>query len=81
MVDLLKAFYSEKQCRQNNRYKLPCKIWSQTRLNDVIPSFYYSYWFGNISTLNGNNKGIRWIFFPNLEDLDYAEDIALISHL
>ena len=33
------------------------------------------------STLNGNNTGIRWTLLTNLEDLDYADDLALLSHL
>ena len=33
------------------------------------------------STLNRNNTGIRWTLFTSLEDLDYADDLALLSHL
>ena len=33
------------------------------------------------STLNGENTGIRWTLFSNLKDLDYANDLALLSHL
>ena len=33
------------------------------------------------SALSGNNTGIRWTLFTSLEDLDYADDLALLSHL
>lgn len=33
------------------------------------------------STLSEDNTGIRWTIFSNLEDLDYADDLALQSHL
>ncbi|XP_062618932.1 uncharacterized protein LOC134280533 [Saccostrea cucullata] len=33
------------------------------------------------STLSDENTGIRWTFFNKLEDLDYADDLALLSHL
>ena len=33
------------------------------------------------STLKGENTGIRWTLISNLEDLDYADDLALLSHL
>lgn len=33
------------------------------------------------STLNENNTGIRWTRFSNLEDLDYADDLASLTHL
>ena len=33
------------------------------------------------SSLGEGNTGIRWTLFTNLEDLDYADDLALMSHL
>ena len=27
-----------------------------------------------------NNRGIRWNLFTNLDDLDFADDLALLSH-
>ena len=33
------------------------------------------------STLKGENTDIRWTLLSILEDLDYADDPALLSHL
>ena len=33
------------------------------------------------SSLSEGNTGIRWTFFTHLEDLDYADDFALLLHL
>lgn len=33
------------------------------------------------STLSSDNTGRRWTLFTSLEDLDYADDLALLSHL
>lgn len=33
------------------------------------------------STLSSDNTGRRWALFTSLEDLDYADDLALLSHL
>ena len=30
------------------------------------------------STLKGENTGIRWTLLSNLEDIDYADDLALL---
>jgi hypothetical protein len=27
-----------------------------------------------------SQRGIRWSFFSSLEDLDFADDLALLSH-
>ena len=32
------------------------------------------------STMSNTNNGIRWTLTSNLEDIDYADDLALISH-
>lgn len=34
-----------------------------------------------VSTLSEDNTSIRWTIFSNLEDLDYADDLALLSYL
>ncbi|GFS18255.1 endonuclease-reverse transcriptase [Elysia marginata] len=31
-------------------------------------------------TTEDQNRGIRWDLFTNLEDLDFADDLALLSH-
>ena len=31
-------------------------------------------------TVQNSNTGIRWTLFSNLEDIDYADDLALLSH-
>ena len=31
-------------------------------------------------TTQDKNRGIRWNLFTNLDDLDFADDIALLSH-
>lgn len=33
------------------------------------------------STFSEDYTGIRWTIFSNLEDIDYADDLALLSHL
>lgn len=33
------------------------------------------------STLGEDNTGIRWTIFSNLEDLYYADDLVLLSHM
>ncbi|XP_062615092.1 uncharacterized protein LOC134276790 [Saccostrea cucullata] len=56
--------------------ELSCKIRSETALLFIIAV----YWVMR-SFLSDENTGIRWTFFSKPEELDYADDLAILSHL
>ena len=58
-----------------------CKVKTGVKQGDVMSGFIFLLvvdWIMRRTTENGNT-GIRWKFMSKLEDLDFADDIALLS--
>ena len=50
-------------------------------MHDVSIAFQHHHRLGNETNNTGQKKtGIRWNLFTNLDDLNFADDLALLSH-
>lgn len=82
IVDLIKAFYTQFRCTIGNTSDTYFLVKSGVRQGCMMSALLFILAIDWVmkSTLNGSNTGIRWTLFTNLEDLDYADDLALLSH-
>lgn len=53
---------------------------SSSRLPFITLFVPASYWLDNEKTTEGVKNGIQWTLWSQLEDLDFADDIALLAH-
>ena len=76
-------FYVNFKCSVGNTSNTSFIVKSGVRQGCVMSSILFIISVDWIlrSSLTGGNTGIRWTLFTHLEDLDYADDIALLSHL
>jgi hypothetical protein len=83
LVDLLKAFYAEFKCSVGSSPNTSFHVKSGVRQGCVMLALLFIIavdWVMR-STLSEDNTGIRWTLFNIIEDLDYADDLVLLSHL
>ena len=83
IVNLIIAFNSNFKCTVGKSSDTGFLVKSVVRQGCVMSSLLFilaADWVMR-STLKGENTGIRWTLFSNLEDPDYADDLALVSHL
>lgn len=80
LVDLIKAFYTEFRYSVGRSSNTSFLVKSGVTQGCVMSSLLFIIavdWVMR-SALSGNNTGIRWTLFTSLEDLDYADDLALL---
>ena len=82
IVQLIKAFYTNFKCTVGTSPGTGFEVKSGVRQGCVMSSllFILSIDWVMRSTMNRNNRGIRWTLLSSLEDIDYADDLALLSH-
>ena len=83
IVNLIKAFYSNFKCTVCKSTDMNSLVKFGVRQGCVMSSLLFILavdWVMR-STRKGENTDIRWNLLSNLEDLDYADDPALLSHL
>lgn len=80
--DLVKAFYTELKwtigSSSNKSFFVESGVWQGYVMSALL--FIIAVDLVMRSTFI-DNTGIRWTILSNLEDLDYADDLALLSHL
>lgn len=83
IVQLVRMFYTEFKCSVGDSKDISFHVKSGVRQGCVMSSllFILSIDWVMRSSLSEGNTGIRWTLFSHLEDLDYADDLALLSHL
>ena len=83
IVNLIKAFNSNFKGTVGKSTDTSFLVKSGVRQGCVMSSLLFMLavdWVMR-STLKGENTGIRWTLLSYLEDLDYADALALLSHL
>jgi hypothetical protein len=83
LVDQIKAFYAEFKCSIGSSSNTSLHVKSGVRQECMMSALLFIIavdWVMR-STLSEDNTGIRWTLLSKLEDLVYADDLALLSHL
>ncbi|KAL5007014.1 hypothetical protein ScPMuIL_015820 [Solemya velum] len=83
IVQLVRMFYTEFKCSVGDSKDISFHVKSGVRQGCVMSSllFILSIDWVMRSSLSDKNAGIRWTLFSYLEDLDHADDLALLSNL
>lgn len=82
IIQLIKAFYDNFKCTVDSDPDTSFLVKSGVRQGCVMSSLLFIIavdWVMK-STMSNTNNGIRWTLTSNLEDIDYADDLALVSH-
>ena len=81
LVCVIKSFYANFTCRVGNSYN-SIEVKTGVRQGCVMssPPFNHAIDWVMHQTTEDQNRGIRWTLFSFLEDLDFADDLALLSH-
>ena len=81
IVSTIQSFYNNFNCRVgNSQHSFP--VLSGVRQGCVMSSLLFNITIDRVmrQTTQDKNRGIRWNLFTNLDDLDFADDLALLSH-
>ena len=81
IVSTIQSFYNNFKCRVgNSQHSLP--VLSGVRQGCVMSALLFNITIDWVmrQTTQVKNRGIRWNLFTNLDDLDFADDFALLSH-
>ena len=81
LVLVMKSFYDNFTCRVgNSNYNFQVK--TGVKQGCVMSALLFSIAIDWVMrrTTKDQKRGLRWTVFSTLEDLDYADDIALLSH-
>ena len=81
IVSTIQSFYNNFNCRVgNSQHRFP--VLSGVRQGCVMSALLFNITIDWVmrQTTQDKNRGIRWKLFTNLNDLDFADDLALLSH-
>ncbi len=81
IVDFIKTFYTNFKCRVGNS-SLAFQVKTGVRQECVMSALLFNIVIDWVMcrTTEEKARGIRWTLFSALEDLDFADDLALVSH-
>ena len=83
IVQLIKQLYTNFSCTINSEADTSFVVKSGVRQGYVMSSVLFIItidWVMRTTLTEGNNTGLRWTLCTTLEDTDYADDFALLSH-
>ncbi|KAL0188422.1 hypothetical protein M9458_015521, partial [Cirrhinus mrigala] len=83
-ISLIKCTYQDMTCRVAHAGQMPdsFKVRTGVRQGCLLSSFLFLLvidWIMKMTTA-GRNNGIQWTPWTQLEDLNFADDLALLSH-
>ena len=81
IIDIIKGFYNNFTCRVDNS-EISFEVKSGVRQGCAMSAMLYDMtidWLKRRTT-EDQSRGIRLTLFSTLEDLDFADDLALVSH-
>ena len=81
IVSTIQSFYNNFNCRVgNSQHSFP--VLSGVRQGCVMSALLFNITIDWVmrQTAQDKKRGIRWNLFTNLDDLDFADDLALLSH-
>nr|KAG5700914.1 hypothetical protein BaRGS_012321 [Batillaria attramentaria] len=81
IVLVIKSFYNNFKCRIGNR-ESSFRVKTGVRKGCSMSALLFNLtidWVMRRTTAD-QSRGIRWTLFSTLEDLDFADDLALVSH-
>ena len=81
IVELIKSFYNNFQCtvgRSNSSFEVKTGVRQGCVMSALLFNLVIDWVMRN--TTEDEARGIRWDLFSKLEDLDFADDLALLSH-
>jgi hypothetical protein len=81
IVDIIKSFYNNFTCRVGNS-KTSFDVKTGVRQGCAMSAMLFNMTIDWVMrrTTEDQSRGIRWTLFSTLEDLDFADDLALVSH-
>ena len=81
-MQLIKQFYTNFSCTINSEADTSFLVKSGVRQGCAMSSvlFIIAVDWVMRTTLTEGNTGLRWTLCTTLEDTDYADDLALLSH-
>ncbi|RUS74991.1 hypothetical protein EGW08_017258 [Elysia chlorotica] len=81
IVLIIKSFYSNFRCRVGNS-STSFEVKTGVRQGCVMSALLFNITIDWVMrrTTEDKSRGIRWNLFSTLEDLDFADDLALLSH-
>ena len=81
IIEIIKSFYNNFTCRVDNS-EISFEVKSGVRKGCAMSAMLYNMTIDWLMrhTIEDQSRGIRLTLFSTLEDLDFAYDLALVSH-
>ena len=86
IIRLIRTTYETSTCQvvHNGSLTVPFSILSAVRQGCLMSPFLFLQavdWIWNVaSTIEGCQRGIQWMLSKQLQNIDFSDDVALLSH-
>ena len=82
IITLIRTTYVPSTCQvvHNGSLTEPLSIFTAVLHGCLLSSFLFLLAVDWIIVIEGSQRGIQWTLSKQLEDIDFADDVALLSH-